>query len=148
MFFLCYCVSCGVFVHARGSVACWNAYTHTSQPSIPGLSRDLALFKILSRGPGNCYICPGIFIPLMINVQSIHNSCFPLCSKNEHYHIIGTCHKNYIVVKAAACFRSLVTDQRKSLDPSTVCDLLSAKINNSKSCFDSSHLLSADSSDQ
>ena len=39
--------------------------------------------------------------------------------------------------------RNIVIDHRKRLDSSTtICDLLSAKVNNSKPCFDNSHLLS------
>ena len=40
--------------------------------------------------------------------------------------------------------RNIVTDHQKRLDSSTIWDLLSAKVNNSKPCFDDSHLLSDD----
>ena len=38
--------------------------------------------------------------------------------------------------------RKIETEQRKSLDPSTVCDLLSTKINNDHACYDGKHLVS------
>ena len=52
-------------------------------------------------------------------------------------------HSNADLERLFSMVRKIVTDQRVTLDLSTVCDLLSAKINSSKPCFDSSHLLSA-----
>ena len=40
--------------------------------------------------------------------------------------------------------RKIETEQRKHLDPSTVRDLLSIKLNNSTPCFDNEHLRSKD----
>ena len=38
--------------------------------------------------------------------------------------------------------RKVLTDQRKSLDEATICDLLKAKINNSNPCYENSKLIS------
>ena len=53
-------------------------------------------------------------------------------------------HSNADPERLFSMVRNIVTDHRRRLDPSTICDLLSAKVNNSKPCFDNSHLLSDD----
>ena len=53
-------------------------------------------------------------------------------------------HSNADTERLFSMVRKIITDQRVSLDPSTVCYLLSAKIHNSKPCFNRSHLLLAD----
>ena len=53
-------------------------------------------------------------------------------------------HSNADPERLFSMVRNIVTDHRKRLDPSTISDLLSAKVNNSRPCFDNSHLLSDD----
>ena len=52
-------------------------------------------------------------------------------------------HSNADLERLFSMVRKIIADHRVSFDPSTECDLLTAKINNSKPCFDSRHLLSA-----
>ena len=40
--------------------------------------------------------------------------------------------------------RKIETEERRNLDPSTVCDLLSVKINNDRLCYMSEHLVEQD----
>ena len=55
-------------------------------------------------------------------------------------------HSNADPERLFSMMRNIVTYHRKRLDSSTIiiCDLLSTKVNNSKPCFDNSHLLSDD----
>ena len=47
-----------------------------------------------------------------------------------------------VTVLGLSCLR--VCEQRSQLDPSTVCDLLSVKINNDYPCYDSKSLMTND----
>jgi hypothetical protein len=51
-------------------------------------------------------------------------------------------HSNVDPERLFSMVRKIETDQRKRLDPSTVSDLLSTKINNDHACYDNKHLTS------
>ena len=51
-------------------------------------------------------------------------------------------HSNADPERLFSMVRKIETEQRKRLDPSTVCDLLSTKINNDTVCYDNNHLMS------
>ena len=53
-------------------------------------------------------------------------------------------HSNADPKRLFSMVRKICTDQQKSLAPSTICDLLIAKLNNSNMCYDSSNLLTTD----
>lgn len=50
-------------------------------------------------------------------------------------------HSNADPERLFSMVRKIETEERRQLDPSTVCDLLSVKINNDKPCFSNSHLM-------
>ena len=51
-------------------------------------------------------------------------------------------HSNADPERLFSMVRKIETEQRKNLDPSTVCDLLSLKLNIDTPCFENEHLMS------
>ena len=51
-------------------------------------------------------------------------------------------HSNADPERLFSMVRKIETEHRKRLDPSTICDLLSTKINNDNVCYDNKHLVS------
>ena len=51
-------------------------------------------------------------------------------------------HSNADPERLFSMVRKVETEQMRRLDPSTVCDLLSAKVNNDKPCYESKHMIS------
>ena len=50
-------------------------------------------------------------------------------------------HSNADPERLFSMVRKIETELRGNLDPSTVCDLLSVKVNNDQPCYDSKHLM-------
>ena len=50
-------------------------------------------------------------------------------------------HSNADPERLFSMVRKIETELRRNLDPSTVCDLLSVKVNNDCSCYDNGHLM-------
>ena len=57
-------------------------------------------------------------------------------------HLLILPHSNADPERLFSMVRKIETDQRKHLDPSTICSLLSAKVNNDHPCYDNAHLIS------
>ena len=74
------------------------------------------------------------------------------CLENFQYSLLSRLAKILLVIphsngdpeRLFSMIRKICTDHRKSLAPSTICDLLSAKLNNSNVCYDNCKLLTTD----